>query len=95
MFLRAGSKKIVRKRIKNTHYQSLEDEKSLSYWFEHLPETEKAQALKGKHQCDVAIIGGGFTGLSTAYHLRRQLPGIEVRLLEAKFCGSMMRWPPM
>ena len=36
--------------------------------------------------CDVAIIGGGYTGLSTAYHLARN-PGVNVRVLEAGHIG--------
>ncbi|MBI4544685.1 MAG: FAD-binding oxidoreductase [Gemmatimonadetes bacterium] len=33
---------------------------------------------------DVAIIGGGFTGLATAYELKRTDPGLRVAVLEAK-----------
>jgi glycine/D-amino acid oxidase-like deaminating enzyme len=32
---------------------------------------------------DVAIVGGGFTGVSTAWHLRRRSPGLGIALLEA------------
>ncbi|MGE0547512.1 MAG: NAD(P)/FAD-dependent oxidoreductase [Kofleriaceae bacterium] len=37
---------------------------------------------------DVAIIGGGFTGVSTAYHLSKRMPGLGVALLEAKSLGN-------
>lgn len=37
---------------------------------------------------DVAIIGGGFTGVSTAYHLSRRNPGLGIALLEAKSLGN-------
>ncbi|MEW6079104.1 MAG: FAD-binding oxidoreductase [Thermodesulfobacteriota bacterium] len=36
---------------------------------------------------DVAIVGGGFTGLSTAYHLKKDSPGARVALLEAQIIG--------
>jgi glycine/D-amino acid oxidase-like deaminating enzyme len=36
---------------------------------------------------DVAIIGGGFTGLTTAYELRRADPGLDVAVLEAREIG--------
>ena len=36
---------------------------------------------------DVAIIGGGFTGLSTAYNLLKDDPGMKVAVLEAEGIG--------
>jgi gamma-glutamylputrescine oxidase len=37
---------------------------------------------------DVAVIGGGLTGLSSAYFIRRASPGRRVVVLEAKGCGN-------
>ncbi|MGE5227466.1 MAG: NAD(P)/FAD-dependent oxidoreductase [Planctomycetaceae bacterium] len=37
---------------------------------------------------DVAILGGGFTGLWTAWFLTERAPGIDVVLLEADICGG-------
>jgi gamma-glutamylputrescine oxidase len=37
-------------------------------------------------RCDVAVVGGGFTGLSAAYHLAQR--GVRVALLEASRLGS-------
>ncbi|MBI2822099.1 MAG: protoporphyrinogen oxidase [Acidobacteria bacterium] len=34
-------------------------------------------------RCDVAIVGGGISGLATAYYLRRRRPDLAVLLLEA------------
>jgi len=39
-------------------------------------------------EVDVAVIGGGFTGLAAACHLRRQAPEKTVALLEAHRLGS-------
>jgi len=41
--------------------------------------------LTGEQRCDVCIIGGGYTGLSTAIHLRKR--GYSVILLEAERIG--------
>jgi glycine/D-amino acid oxidase-like deaminating enzyme len=37
---------------------------------------------------DVAIIGGGFTGVSTAYHLSKRFPERRIVLIEAKVLGN-------
>jgi glycine/D-amino acid oxidase-like deaminating enzyme len=58
-----------------------------SYWEATAPPPGfTAEALAGEEACEVAVIGGGFTGLSTALHLARD-HGIEVRLLEAGHLG--------
>jgi glycine/D-amino acid oxidase-like deaminating enzyme len=36
---------------------------------------------------EVAIVGGGFTGVSTAWHLRQRSPGLGIALLEARQLG--------
>jgi len=45
-----------------------------------------AEPLSGDEQCEVAIIGGGYTGLSAAYHLCRDFDA-DVRVLEAGHIG--------
>jgi glycine/D-amino acid oxidase-like deaminating enzyme len=44
-------------------------------------------ALQEDTRVDVAIIGGGYTGLTTAYELRRAEPGLDVAVLEAREIG--------
>ena len=39
------------------------------------------------HDADVAIVGAGYTGLSTAYYLRRSDPSLRVVVLESDFVG--------
>src|SRR5207237_287105 len=41
--------------------------------------------LEGERRAQVAVVGGGFTGLSTAIHLRER--GIDVAVLEAETVG--------
>jgi glycine/D-amino acid oxidase-like deaminating enzyme len=44
-------------------------------------------ALPGDTTCDVAIVGAGFTGLWTAWHLLQQEPGLRVVVLEREIAG--------
>jgi glycine/D-amino acid oxidase-like deaminating enzyme len=48
---------------------------------------EPALTLAGEATADVAIVGGGYTGLWTALALRERAPEIRVTLLEAEICG--------
>ena len=67
------------------YHRSVYDEtvRAPSYWEDTLEGTrEDWPALEGEDACDVAIIGGGFTGLSAALHLARD-HGIDARVLEA------------
>jgi glycine/D-amino acid oxidase-like deaminating enzyme len=43
--------------------------------------------LEGEHTVDIAIIGGGYTGLTTAYELKRAEPSLSVAVLEAREIG--------
>jgi len=46
---------------------------------------DRFPALKGDETCDVCVVGGGYTGLSTALHLAER--GYDVILLEAQRVG--------
>ena len=56
-----------------------------SLWRDTGPPSLDPQRLEGEVQAEVAIIGGGYTGLSTAHSLARQ--GIDVVVLEANPLG--------
>ncbi|BCW06186.1 FAD-binding oxidoreductase [Arthrobacter sp. NtRootA1] len=64
-------------RLKNVQYTTF------SGWID--PPTDIAPALQGKHECDVAVIGGGMGGMATALRLAER--GKDVALLDAEFCG--------
>jgi glycine/D-amino acid oxidase-like deaminating enzyme len=52
-----------------------------SLWAAVTPPGPKLPVLAGSAQADVVVIGGGFTGLSTALHLREA--GVDVAVVEA------------
>ena len=57
-----------------------------SSWYAHsAPLLAPFPALQGDIDTDVCVIGGGYTGLSTAIHLRKR--GYDVVLLEAERIG--------
>jgi len=63
-----------------------EDFKEKSYWMttrEYLP----GAPLQDDIEVDVAVVGGGFTGLSSAYHIKKAEPNLRVVLLESEVIG--------
>jgi glycine/D-amino acid oxidase-like deaminating enzyme len=62
-----------------------------SWWLEDALAAEgdpaPAPGPVGDATADVAIVGGGYTGLWTALALREQAPELSVTLLEAEICG--------
>ena len=58
------------------------------WWLDEAPPIEPQAALEGEVDADVAIVGGGYTGLWTALALRRREPSARVVVLEAELCGE-------
>jgi glycine/D-amino acid oxidase-like deaminating enzyme len=52
------------------------------------PDAERVEPIAGSHRTDVCVIGGGYTGLWTALHIKWADPSVEVLLLDADICGS-------
>jgi glycine/D-amino acid oxidase-like deaminating enzyme len=59
-----------------------------SVWVAESAPPEPAPPLVGRLTTDVAIVGGGFTGVSSAWHLRQRQPGLGIALLEAGVLGQ-------
>ncbi|MGW1953782.1 NAD(P)/FAD-dependent oxidoreductase [Streptomyces sp. NPDC001920] len=59
----------------------------ISFWYadDGLPEVR--EPLAGDARADVVIVGGGYTGLWTAYYLKKAAPFLRITVLEQKFCG--------
>jgi glycine/D-amino acid oxidase-like deaminating enzyme len=57
------------------------------YWLEEAGESEPLPALEGERQADVVVVGGGYTGMWAAWHLKQLEPEADVVLLERGRCG--------
>jgi len=57
------------------------------YWLEEAPAVELAPELAGERDADVVIVGGGYTGMWAAWHIKQLEPEARVVLLEADRCG--------
>lgn len=65
-----------------------ESVRSKSLWLDQYPGSlEPRPGLDGDTQVDVAIVGGGFTGLWSAYYLNKLDPALRVCVIEREVCG--------
>ncbi|WP_230368621.1 FAD-dependent oxidoreductase [Paludibacterium denitrificans] len=61
------------------------------FWFAEALAAEDVRPqppLQGEEAADVCIIGGGFTGLWTAFQCRQARPDWRIVLLEKAHCGN-------
>ncbi|HEY3764615.1 MAG TPA: FAD-dependent oxidoreductase [Gaiellales bacterium] len=59
-----------------------------SLWLDGVPAPLAPRpSLPGDVDCDVAIVGAGFTGLWTAYHLARNAPDMRIVVVEREIAG--------
>ncbi|KDM91310.1 FAD-dependent oxidoreductase [Photobacterium galatheae] len=61
------------------------------FWFQEALARESnrsVQVLAQDIHVDVCIIGGGFTGLWTAIHLKQKQPSLNIAVIEKDLCGS-------
>ncbi|WP_406114888.1 NAD(P)/FAD-dependent oxidoreductase [Kitasatospora purpeofusca] len=59
----------------------------VSFWWGRLGIPDARPALPGNREVDVCVVGGGYTGLWTAYYLKKADPGLRIAVLEQRFCG--------
>lgn len=62
--------------------------RTISLWMDQLEEPLLPRpALEHELDVDVVIIGAGYTGLWTAYYLKRQAPELNIAIVEAQTAG--------
>ena len=67
---------------------TLTDYRRISFWLDSAGDDLRPRpSLDGDHRCDVAVVGGGYTGLWTAYYLARAEPSLRIAVLEKEICG--------
>jgi len=60
----------------------------LGYWIEEAGAAEPRPGLSGRVEADVLVVGGGYTGMWSAWYAKQLEPGTRVVLLEAEvLCG--------
>ncbi|HEU5063056.1 MAG TPA: FAD-dependent oxidoreductase [Solirubrobacterales bacterium] len=60
----------------------------LGYWIEEAGEVEPRPPLSGRREADLVVVGGGYTGMWTAWYAKQLEPEARVVLLEAEpVCG--------
>ncbi|MBY8887475.1 FAD-binding oxidoreductase [Streptomyces sp. PTM05] len=59
----------------------------ISFWYADTGVPVPREPLPGDISADVCVVGGGYTGLWTAYYLKKAVPFLRITVLERKFCG--------
>ncbi|MFC4062014.1 NAD(P)/FAD-dependent oxidoreductase [Planomonospora corallina] len=59
----------------------------VSFWFRSPGLPEAGPPLPGDRDADVVIVGAGYTGLWTAYYLKKADPALRIVILEKEFAG--------
>jgi glycine/D-amino acid oxidase-like deaminating enzyme len=64
------------------------DPAAVSFWLQTCgDDLTPRPSLDGSIDCDVAILGGGYSGLWTAYYLLKRDPSLKVVIVEREICG--------
>lgn len=59
----------------------------VSHWWQEIGLPRVRDPLAGDYNADVVIVGAGYTGLWTAYYLKKAAPQLKVVIVESRFAG--------
>jgi len=65
----------------------VEDYAEKSFWLGNSGAYQESPPLENDLKCDVAVVGGGFAGIATAYYLKKVQPSLRVAVLEGWVIG--------
>lgn len=68
--------------------KALAEAKPVPYWLDDPARPEPLPALVGAVSCDLAVVGGGYSGLWTALRAKERDPSLDVVLVEAGRVGG-------
>jgi glycine/D-amino acid oxidase-like deaminating enzyme len=68
--------------------KALADAEPTPFWLADPAAPEPTAALTGRITCDLAVVGGGYTGLWTALRARERDPSCDVVVVEANVAGG-------
>jgi glycine/D-amino acid oxidase-like deaminating enzyme len=67
---------------------AMRDPRSISMWMDTVDgDLTTRPPLGGDIDVDVAIVGAGYTGLWTAYYLKKADPSLRIAIIEKEFAG--------
>jgi glycine/D-amino acid oxidase-like deaminating enzyme len=72
----------------SAHRAAFADAEPQPYWPQTLPPREPHAALERAIQCDLCVVGGGYTGLWAALYAKEVAPWRSVVILEGVRCGA-------
>jgi glycine/D-amino acid oxidase-like deaminating enzyme len=75
--------------MRGAYFQAMIADPGVSLWNATLPQSERAPraSLSGDASLDVVVVGAGYTGLWTAYSLKRADPTLRIAICEREVAG--------
>ena len=70
------------------HLDAIADADQYAYWYDGAHEPDSNPTLVRTENCDLCVVGGGYTGLWTAIIAKERDPSRDVVLIEASTVGS-------
>jgi len=85
---RGGGTPWLRQPPTDAHRAAFAESELRPYWGDTVPAREPHAPLESTIDCDLCIVGGGYTGLWAALYAKQLDPGRSVVVLEAARCGA-------